>query len=248
MRAWPSFARLIRLALGLLGAAALVVIFAVPRALGMRWAAMAPVRVHRALAFALGLRVEAVGAPARGALLAANHVSWLDIVALGALAPVTFVAKSELGPNAAMRALLALQGIVFVVRARRTSIPDANAGIANALARGESVVLFAEATTGDGNRVLPFRSSHFEAARATEALVQPVFITYSRRAGLLVTRADRPTIAWYGSMTFAPHFWAVLREGRLTCRVTFADGVDGESRKALARAAQKTMRGRRAGP
>lgn len=240
----PSFARLIRLALGLLGAAVLIVVFAFPRALRLSFAAAAPLWVHRTLAFALGLRVEAVGAPMRGALLAANHVSWLDIVALGALAPVTFVAKSELGPNAAARAFLALQGVVFVERARRLSIPAANAAIASALARGERIVLFAEATTGDGNRILPFRSSHFEAARTANALVQPVTISYPRCAGLPVTRVERPTIAWYGDMTFAPHLWTVLRAGRLTCRVKFAEAVKGESRKALARQAEKVVRGR----
>ena len=238
----PSTSRLIRFALGVVGASALIVVFAGPRALRLPLAARAPVWVHRAFAFALGIRVEARGRLAQGGVLvAANHVSWLDIVALGALAPMTFVAKSELGATRAARALLGLQGVVFVERGRRTAIPAANAAMADALRRGETVVLFAEATTGDGNRILPFRSAHLQAALAAAAPVQPARISYPRRAGLPVTRAERPMVAWYGLMAFTPHLWAVLRGGRLTCRVGFAEPIAGTSRKALARAAQQAV-------
>jgi len=236
--------RLSRFALGVAGASALIVIFAGPRALRLPLAARAPVWVHRAFAFALGLRVEVGGRPAegRGVLVASNHLSWLDVVALGAVAPMTFVAKSELGATAIARALLALQGVVFIERGRRMAIPAANAAMADALARGETVVLFAEATTGDGNRILPFRSSHFAAALAVGAPVQPAKVSYPRRAGLPVTRAERPMIAWYGLMAFVPHLWGVLRGGRLTCRVEFAEGFNGATRKELARQARRTVR------
>ena len=82
-----------------------------------------------------------------------------------------------------------IQGVVYVDRQRKRSIPKTNADIAAAMAKGEPVVLFAEATTGDGNRLLRFRSSHFEAARMAardgDAVVQPVFLHFTRLDGIL---------------------------------------------------------------
>lgn len=243
--------RAIRLAVGVLGACAIGLVLAIPRFLHWPFTARAPVLVHRCLAFALRLRVEAVGSLVQGGrvLVVANHVSWLDIVALGALEPLTFVAKAEVGPNVFVRALLSLQGVLYVDRRRRRDIPRANAAIAAALREGAAVVLFAEGTTGDGNRLLPLRSSHFEgacdAAREGEALVQPVLLDYARRSGMRVTRRDWPDIAWYGDMTFAPHFWGVLANGPLLCRVRWGEpvAVGTRRRKALAGEAERRLRG-----
>ena len=242
--------RLARLAVGVSGACIVGAVLTIPRLLHWRLAARASVAVHRCLAFALGLRVEAVGALAKAprVLVVANHVSWLDIVALGALEPVAFVAKAEVGPTPLARALLSLQGVLYVDRRRRADIPRANEAIAAAMRRGMPVVLFAEGTTGDGNRLLPLRSSHFEAAclvaRAGEALVQPLFIDYISRAGLKVTRRDRPDIAWYGDMTFVRHFWRVMRGGRLACQVRWGEpfAVGEKRRKALTREAGRQLR------
>jgi len=98
--------------------------------------------------------------------------------------------------------------------------------MAEAIRAGCPVVLFAEATTGDGNRLLKFRSSHFEAIRQAAksdnqcpAFIQPVYLRYSRLAGLPVARFERPRIAWYGDMTFMPHFARYLSGGGVTCDV-----------------------------
>ena len=129
---------------------------------------------------------------------------------LGSVEPMTFLAKKEIGAPALGGRLARLQGIIFVDRGRRRCIPAVNAEMARAMVEGEPVVLFAEATTGDGNRILPFRSSHFEAVReaaaAGAAAIQPVFLDYSRVVGLPVGRRDRPLFAWYGDTTFMPHF------------------------------------------
>ena len=91
---------------------------------------------------------------------------------------------------------------------------------------GAAVVLFAEATTGDGNRLLRFRSSHFEAIRHAAiagneipAVIQPVYLHYSRLGGLPLARFARPSIAWYGDMTFLPHFCRYVAGAGVTCDV-----------------------------
>ena len=247
--------RTIRLAVGVSAACVIGLALAIPRFLRWPFTARASVLVHRCLAFALQLRVEAVGSLVKGSprLVVANHVSWLDIVALGALEPFTFVAKAEVGPNILVQALLSLQGVLYVDRRRRSDIPRANKAIAAAMREGAAVVLFAEGTTGDGNRLLPLRSSHFEAAcdvaREGDAFVQPVLLDYARRSGMRVTRRDRPDIAWYGDMTFIPHFWRVIGGGALLCQVRWGEpfAVAPMKRKALARETARRLRALRNG-
>jgi lyso-ornithine lipid O-acyltransferase len=248
-----------RIALGLAGAAVVVLVggpirrFAQWRGLGL--GESFPPLVHRALCLALGLRlrVHGVAAAERPQLVVANHVSWLDIVVLGAMGPIEFLAKKEVGGGFLARELVALQGAAYVDRGRKRQIPEVNLEMARRMRAGAALVLFAEATTSDGNRILPFRSSHFEAARVASigerqdgrAVIQPIFLAYSRRSGLPVARADRPLVAWYGDMKFFNHLWRFLRAGRFDCDIYCGAPIavaDGQSRKALARRAEKAVR------
>ena len=213
-----------------------------------------PVLFHRVVCAALGVRVRVHGqaASARPQLIVSNHISWIDICVLGSMRPAEFLAKKEVGASGLARAALSLQGVVLVDRARRRAIPAVNAEIARRMRTGAAVILFAEATTGDANRLLPFRSSHFEAVRQTldaggaaQATVQPLFIAYSRCAGLPLGRSQRPLVAWYGDMTFFSHFNRLLRAGRIDCDVYcgapipfFADS----NRKDVARRAEEAVR------
>lgn len=221
---------------------------------GWRTGDVVPVVFHRAVCAALGVRVRVHGQAAseRPQLVASNHISWLDICVLGSTRPVEFLAKKEVGGHWLARALLSLQGVAFVDRTRRRCIPAVNAEIARRMRTGAAVILFAEATTGDANRLLPFRSSHFEAVRqalgageAPQAFVQPIFIAYARRAGLPLGRAERPIVAWYGDMTFFSHFRRLLQSGRIDCDVYCGAPIrffPDSDRKEVARQAENAVR------
>lgn len=145
--------------------------FGLPRRIaqrcGWRTGRRAPVLFQRLICAGLGVSVRRHGALNGGTnqLIVANHVSWLDIPVLGSLEPMSFLAKKEVGDHPLGRELVAMQGVIYVDRRRRSCIPAVNARMAEAMRTGSPVVLFAEATTGDGNRLLRFRSSHFEAVR-----------------------------------------------------------------------------------
>jgi 1-acyl-sn-glycerol-3-phosphate acyltransferase len=221
---------------------------------GWRVGRSAPVWFHRFLCVGLGVSVRRRGALNLKAnpLIVANHVSWLDIPIIASLAPLSFLAKKEIGGHRLGRQLVALQGAVYVDRERRSCIPAVNARIAEALRAGSPVVLFAEATTGDGNRMLAFRSSHFEPvcrlardSSTAEAVIQPVYLDYSRLAGLPLRRAERPRIAWYGDMSFLKHFFQFCRSGGATCEVRIGAPISippGMDRKSAARLAEAAVR------
>jgi lyso-ornithine lipid O-acyltransferase len=249
---------IVRIAVAL-SAAVLILLFGAP----LRWFAVRqgwkmgeslPVLFHRALCAAFGVRIRVHGkaAATRPQLVVSNHISWLDIPILGSMRPTEFLAKKEVGAGRIARALLALQGVALVDRTRRLGIPAVNSEIAQRMRDGAAVVLFAEATTGDANRLLRFRSSHFEAVRQTldsgragHAIIQPIFIAYSRRAGLPMGRSERPIVAWYGDMEFFDHLWRLLASGRIDCDIYCGAPIPffhDSDRKDVARHTERAVR------
>ncbi len=122
---------------------------------------------------------------------------------------------------------------------------------------GDAVVLFAEGTSSDGNRILQFRSALVGAANealtqinsadaaGTEVLLQPLSISYTHIQGVPMGRQHRPLVAWYGDMDFMPHFREYARRGAIDAVISFGDPVryDGSDRKALVRSIEATVRG-----
>ena len=96
-------------------------------------------------------------------LFAANHVSYLDITVLGSLLDASFIAKTEVAGWPLFGWLARLQRSVFIDRRARSTAHQRDS-IAARLAAGEALILFPEGTSGDGNRLLPFKSALFSVA------------------------------------------------------------------------------------
>jgi lyso-ornithine lipid O-acyltransferase len=211
-------------------------------ALRRRWAATFPRFYHRCCCRILGIQVRAIGraVTARPVLFAANHVSYLDITVLGSLLDASFIAKTEVAGWPLFGWLARLQRSVFIDRRARSTAHQRDS-IAARLAAGEALILFPEGTSGDGNRLLPFKSALFSVADhgVTGAVtVQPVSVAYTRLDGMPLGRGLRPFFAWYGSMALAPHLWRMLGLGRLEVVVEFHPPTSLTvcgSRKMLAR-------------
>lgn len=213
-----------------------------------------PLKFHRFAMKVIGVRVKVVGAPSteRPLLIASNHASWLDIPVLGSVCPMSFVAKAEIAGWPVFGWLAKMQRTIFVDRARRTATAAVNSEMAARMIAGSPVVLFAEGTSSDGNRVLAFRTSLLGAARAAIAAsggesvaVQPVSIAYTHRNGLPLGRLGRPFVAWYGDMTFGTHLWSILRDGAIDATVTFGEVMRADAatdRKRLAGEAEREVR------
>lgn len=214
-----------RLGAYLLWTVPLMPVQALGLALRRRWVATFPRFYHRCCCHILGIKVRTIGRPAaaRPVLFAANHISYLDITVLGSLLDASFIAKSEIALWPLFGWLARLQRSVFIDRRARSTAHQRDS-IAARLAAHEALILFPEGTSGDGNRLLPFKSALFSVAdhAASGAVtVQPVSIAYTRLDGIPLGRALRPFIAWYGSMSLAPHLWRLLGLGRLEVVVEF---------------------------
>jgi 1-acyl-sn-glycerol-3-phosphate acyltransferase len=211
---------------------------------------------HRVLCALIGVRICEVGrrSSASPALILSNHVSWLDICVITALAPVVFVAKSEVAGWPVFGWLARLQRTIFINRRARHQIGAATREIAGRLLSGDVVVLFAEGTSSDGTRVLPFRSSlvgavHHalgSATHHTHVTVQPMSLAYVGFGGVPMGRGLRERVAWYGDAELVPHLLHVLWSGAVDVTVSWGEATAYDmnaDRKAIARAAEKSVRG-----
>lgn len=203
---------------------------------------------YRFLIRLLGIKVVVRGnqAAARPRLIVSNHISYFDIIALGALVNGEFVAKSELAGWPFFGTLAKVARVVFIDR-KRQKAGEARDQIQQRLNAGATLIMFPEATSGDGNRMKPFKSALFTVAERTErqVCIQPVSVAYTRLNGLPMGVGWRPYVAWYGDMDLMPHLRRLLQLGTITCEVTFHPPVtagDFAGRKALAAHCEQVTR------
>ena len=193
----------------------------------VRWAPRVADRLPR-LFCQIILRLTRVEVVVRGTLVekgpvlvVANHVSWIDILALCSVHPFCFLAKSEVSRWPIVAGLARVQGTVFVDRSRRRLIPRTNRDMAERLREGRFVLLFPEGTTVGAEGPAKFHTSHFAAARdllrldpTSVPLVQPVAIRFSSDAA-----------AWVGDDNLVSHILRTLRSPPLRCYISFGDPV-----------------------
>jgi 1-acyl-sn-glycerol-3-phosphate acyltransferase len=215
-----------------------------------------PTLYHTAVCRILGVRIRIIGRRGDVAplLIVSNHVSWLDISVLTAAAPVVFVAKREVASWPVFGLLARLQRSVFVDRERRQKTRDVNSEIARRLAGGDAVLLFAEGTSSDGNRVLTFRTALIGAAGdaiaeagqyGDQAWIQPLSIAYTAIRGLPLGRQGRSAVAWYGSMSLLPHLRQLVAQGMIDVTVSWGDPIPygrSSDRKMVARQLEHSVR------
>jgi 1-acyl-sn-glycerol-3-phosphate acyltransferase len=169
-------------------------------------------------------------------LLVANHISWLEIVAIGSLRPIRFLAKDDVRSWPLIGTLVALGGTLFIHRHSNSALRRTQADLAQALGAGQNVLIFPEGTTTDGSRVERFRPALFEAARSARRPIQPVAISY--RCG----SAPDPIAPFIGDDGFVQHLWRILRRADTHLYLHFCEPLDsGEMRQALAHSSRECI-------
>ena len=168
--------------------------------------------------------------PARG-LLVSNHLSYLDILVLGAITPAAFVAKHDVRSWPVLGWFARLAGTVFVRREKRTDAARAITEIKQALDNGALVVLFPEGTSSGGKTVLPFKSALLAPAAQQNQPLSAGFVHYSLEDGSV---ADE--VCYWRDMTLVPHLINLLGKRGISAHVSFVQIQEGfGDRKELAR-------------
>lgn len=150
-----------------------------------------------------------------GTLLVANHISWLDIMAVHAVCPqARFVSKADVRHWPVVSRLVDAANTLYLERERKRDALRVVHLMAGALRDGEIVAVFPEGTTSDGRALLPFHANLLQAAIATEAPVQPVALRFSDAAGEF-SRA----VEYIGDTTLVESVWRVACGEGVVARV-----------------------------
>jgi len=191
-----------------------------------------PMLFLRYTAWIIGARVKIHGTPLRrDVFFIANHVSWVDILALAGATGTAFVAKFELSQVPVIGWLCRLNRTVFVKRENRMGVAQQINALKEALADNWSVTVFPEGTTTDGRSLLPFKSSMLSVLEPPPAgvLVQPVVLDYGDVAEF---------IGWIGEEGGVNNAMRVMgRKGSFPLRITYLEPFSPEDyrgRKAIA--------------
>ncbi len=199
---------------------------------------------HRFTLWMFGIKVQIFGEPCdeHPLLLVANHTSWEDILVLGSVRPLSFIAKADMKYWPVLGQLAMLQRTIFVEREQRRKVGVQATEIADRLNDGDIIVLFAEGTTSDGNKILPFNSSLIGAAQRaidnsdkSSVAIQPVAIVYTKMHGLALGRVFRPEAAWPGDVGLAGHLLNIVKQGALDVELHFGEPIpfDASSNRKL---------------
>jgi 1-acyl-sn-glycerol-3-phosphate acyltransferase len=203
----------------------------------------------RAMLALLGIRPATRGTPLAGAgVMVANHASWADILALRSARRINFVAKAEVRGWPVVGWIAAACETVFISRRRQATRAQVERLRARLVA-GETLCVFAEGTSSDGLRVLPFKSALLSAVSALDGEagegglihVQPVTINWTPPPG-----QPAAFYGWWGTMGFEAHIWQVAcRSVGGAVEVVFHEArpvADFADRKAMTRWCEEKVR------
>lgn len=172
----------------------------------------------------LNLQVERKGNPfEQKAMLAANHVSWLDIVVIGQYLPAYFVAKSDIACWPVIGFLSRQAGTIFIRRGDKKNIVSTSIKMERLFKQNCTVVAFPEGTTTTGDEVLNFHASLFQPALLTKSAIQPVSIQYRGSA--------KDQAPFVGDQTFIGHLLKMLMLDKIEVTLCFLPCVSTEGKK-----------------
>jgi 1-acyl-sn-glycerol-3-phosphate acyltransferase len=183
----------------------------------------------------VGLRVliagEAPTASLGATMVAANHVSWLDIFLVSSARPTRFVAKSEIRDWPLAGWIADKAGTLFVRRSEWRETARVNERVHDAFGQGDCVGLFPEGITTEGDTLLKFHSALFEPAVANEARVYPAAIRYETASGELCRE-----VSFAGDRSFMESLALVIRQRRVVAKIAFAAPIEarGATRREVA--------------
>jgi 1-acyl-sn-glycerol-3-phosphate acyltransferase len=169
-------------------------------------------------------------------MIAANHVSWLDIFVISSVRPTRFIARGEIRQWPVAGWIADRAGTLFIERDQWRDIARIGDRVRTVLDDGDCVGLFPEGITTEGDRLLKFHSALFEAAVANAVPVQAAAIRYEHADGTLCR-----DMSFIGERTFMQSLKLIIGQPAVRARIVFLPPIatDGSTRRAVASAAAR---------
>lgn len=170
-----------------------------------------------------GVDLKVINKPThdRPFLLVSNHMGFVDIVILFSQFPMLFVTSKEMKETPFLGLLTEMGGCIYVERRSRSRIKEELGTIADALKSGFRVALYPEATSTNGEQVLPFKKTLLMAAGQAGVPIQPAVINFREVNGEGFTKKWRDHLCWYGDISFVTSLWKALTLKSVTAELEF---------------------------
>jgi 1-acyl-sn-glycerol-3-phosphate acyltransferase len=183
----------------------------------------------------LGIEVQVQGQIQNG-IIVANHLSYVDILAILAVRPTRFVSFAEMAKLPGVGWITQMSQTLFVNRSNPSLIKKDIASLEAELRKGMPFVFFPEGASFDGSALQPFKSSLFESAVRTGLTVQPLCIRYTEVNGEAISLKNRDLVFYHGDMQLFSQLLGLLKLKSLKVELIFSENIDseGKNRKKLA--------------
>ena len=205
-----------------------------------------PIIFHRILLKILGIKVKVIGKKTslRPLILAGNHTSYIDIIILGSIMPICFIAKQEIKSWFLFGFLAKMQNTIFIKRKNFKTLENIK-NINKGLDFESAVVLFPEGTTNTGKKILNFKSSFFNLFESNNTLgLQNFSLCYTHVNSMPIDNRTRPQVSWYGDMNIVTHLLNFLKLSSVNATVVLHPimQLKGQDRKALSLSSIKQVK------
>jgi 1-acyl-sn-glycerol-3-phosphate acyltransferase len=161
-------------------------------------------------------------------LVVCNHLSYLDIFVLSSFMPSCFITSIEMKQTPGLGHVCTLGGCLFVERRSRENIVNEVKNLEKAIEGGLNVAFYPEAKSTNGEAVLPFKRSLFQAAVNIKAKTAVFVINYKTLDGENLTLRNRDSVFWYDEMSFAPHFIQLCKRKSIEVELDFIKEISFE--------------------
>ena len=205
-----------------------------------------PIIFHRILLKILGIKVKVIGKKTslRPLILAGNHTSYIDIIILGSIMPICFIAKQEIKSWFLFGFLAKMQNTIFIKRKNFKTLENIK-NINKGLDFESAVVLFPEGTTNSGKKILNFKSSFFNLFESNNTLgLQNFSLCYTHVNSMPIDNRTRPQVSWYGDMNIVTHLLNFLKLSSVNATVVLHPimQLKEQNRKALSLSSIKQVK------
>ena len=189
----------------------------------LRYRFYLPILFHKIILKILRIKVKLIGKNNRyrPLVLVGNHTSYIDIMVLGSLMPISFIAKSEISKWFLFGFLAKMQNTVFITR-KNFKTKESLKKINKKLNNNYALVLFPEGTTNAGKKILNFKTSLFNLFENNNTLrLQNFTLCYTHVNDMPIDCRSRPQISWYGDMNLFQHLGGLLKLSCIDVTVVF---------------------------
>lgn len=171
------------------------------------------------------MKVRVINPPPKDevCLLVGNHMGFIDILAVLYMGPICFVTSKEMHETPVLGLITEMGGCLYVDRKSRLNILGEMQEMADEMKKGFRVILYPEATSTNGEKVLPFKKTLLMAAAYAQCPIRPFVFNFKKVNGGSVKFEHRDSLCWYGDQTFLAAIWRAFQLKSMEVEIEFLE-------------------------